>query len=830
MAIREEKEEEKILYGMYKRKEGLFKKFRFRQMMSSAESYEIRSVIKKALESNNFQHAPVTKGYDRLSVDKLLVELLNDYPSWDVKSLHGKIKNHTYYSPEEDVTKMLCRKIKLSDSLSEGIIADFPAKLILQGIKDVRPLVNCYGDALFECMTSSDMGVNTMWGVRSSNDSRGEYTFSNIDEDFDSYEDLLQYYKNRPPEDRYVSDEDKPIINFNDLLQLLLEKYTIDELRTNVETIKKEIRTGFIFYLPFVEASQRDNDPNKSAFLRNREVIDKMLDHCDANTFSIIMNAEKFLKPILTMISEAKLDPEDKENLKHTYAMFTQISKLAKAKKFDELLTLIESEEKMAQEAENTPDLKFADIINDRLLDYEIILRKDITQNTRSFAKVKNNSELSNEIGMWLSVEGKSVEHLDQLSTTLVSDVRPAWWWEVDTVGFAMAGFQRMMEKKLYGGVSHKIDSDNNEEIWSEEKITDKAKEEALDLTEKFYNLVSLAKNNELSRSFTITNLVKAMKPDITPEELASLGLPKKASENPYGLEEKEYPQLSMDELRECIDAYKELQLARDGKVPSKYINHTNRVFKFVDENWATEREKEKVTSRSEALCEMFRLFLGQGMDPKKGALTPTHIIRLTNEEDFHEMVDISDVSKNRNFIDRVKFAVSYDAGTIPEESIIISAIKRIGADRRQLGDNGQNGDAYYSKYPVGERSATLEMLETTKVKEHIYPYDNAGEIDVMSDVIKPSNLVVFYNSIKSPEEGKNGVVTEQTGKLLEDASKTAKEFGMGLVLVDCTSICRELRNKTQQAESEFYKRQGVELKESAPEESIQPEVAPQSK
>ena len=613
------KEDFEKLYNLYEKKSGIFAKFKFKKMINSKQGQDCINLIKNTL-NNSFY------GKDKYSLRDscyIFVRLLNKFSISDINEMiSNHVSNNSFSNEKEtdDFKREMFSLVGLNyPNETESLNITFPAELLKNDITDVNLIINIYGESIFKAITENDL-YNYKVFTR----------FDPKSEEVNNYSDFMNYRS------KGASIENQTL--FNHTLCMLIEKYTLNELLNNKEIIKKEIETGLTFFL-----SKLNED--KNIYSNKRETFDKLINHFDSRTFVILHNIKSYLQPMLDIIMSNRLENEDINKIKDIYEVFKIISNYVKTSNYDGLLQFIE-------DFENKDEQKrpFYEILNDNILDYEFLFRKEIVDNTRSFDSLKPEIiEFSSLSGKKIEIECSLVNKVDQLTSSLVHvfESKPmgkdaASEFVFDTIG-TVANY----------ALSYKT----------------RSKEELKQIIVKLY---------ELGIEFNNTYKYGPNVLDIAKEKVKEILEP-----NEFDIAEKHF-KIYMDNYMDYAQV-------------NQVSKRDDLLYNFLEEQ--TEAFSKPLIDGIDNYKEMNRN-LSFFYKPKGEKLLATQILRLNSFDDFRSLIFLNESYP-------YSMAVSFDSKSMSEDSIMISSTGNIETNNREI-------QAFYNSYPLNNRSASLGMLENT--------------------------------------------------------------------------------------------------------------------
>ena len=586
------------LYHQYGKKNGLFSKFRFKRKINNEKFDKIvddlYNIINK-INSNQFD----IKKEDLYGV---IIRLLDENSYEDIEKIikdYNDSKNIHMEKIEEILTKTLFELAGVKDErLLKGIQLDVAAYLCANDI-DYSKILSIYGETVFNAILENDS-----YSTYSKN--YNSYTLK--DEQLESYHDLFNHDFDNNDNIRDV------LYAFNDLMSQIMSKYSKDELFNNSELIKKEITKGLTYLLP--KKSKRENN----LFSNNRELLDKIIDDFDTKSIIVVYQSKEYLKPIMDLIKSSVLTTEEKESLKEMYNLFSRLSDAIKSKDFKVLKNIIDE-----VKSTNNNEFEFYELLNNYVLDYEYMLRKDIVENARSFENLSTDNYIfsSNE-GKELDCECVYIEKSDELKSTLIHL-------------FSNKELKYHEQKESFCRISL------NTACTHALQYKTRTKEELKDLIIKIYKLYKKADDNSSLES--------------TKEKLKEL------------LTEEEY-ELCEQKYNLYVDHY------NDRSETDQIFTIGNDLYNFVREE--TNDFKEPLIPGIDDYKDMNWLLKRYLISPNGESLLATQILRLNSENDFRSLINLNDSFP-------YVMGVTFDGDSLNEESILISSTSNIESNNRPL-------------------------------------------------------------------------------------------------------------------------------------------------
>lgn len=639
------------LYELYDKKDGMFAKLKFKRMMKSQTAEGCMQGLYTIFNENNHMNDYEEMTHEKLEV--VLVRLLNKY---SLKEIYEMTTTYDRYGRD-------AKENKIEGALKVAIGIDNPNEqrgfdpescmyLLSSDIPNIDVLISNYGKAIYEAIMENDIYT--------------ERNFTNInleDTEVNSYEDFLKLRSNAS---RYNDATDL----FNFILMDLTKKYTTHELLTKTDIINKEIKAGITLRLPTLGSKEQN------VYSNNREVLDKMIDHFDGATLQVIENCKQYLNPILYMVTSKRLPEEDLDRLKKMYLMFSKISELEETNKYQDLLTFIETIEKNDEDG-----MSFAEIINNAVLDYEFLYRKEMVENTRSYASVPTeNKQFVSDTGKSIDIECSYVDKPEEISGTLFH--------------------------------SFESKTDNNMML---------------------SNLMFVALETVANSCFETKKRTKEDLKQII-VQLYELGV---KYNHPYYASSKQEINEALDKLQSMLteEEYEEVStrferwdthLTNSAEV-NQIRTRDSKLYDFLEEE--TEGFTKPLTPEVKDAKDMNYNF--KHLYQAKGeSVLAVQMMRVLSSNDFQSLIPFDRDNP-------CSLAITFDGKGLSEESILMSSTGNVETNNRPI-------VTFYEKYRgLDRRSATQDMVETTIGSSGMVRRRNS-EIDLVRSAVTPQSLMVF--------------------------------------------------------------------------------------
>ena len=604
------------LYELYDKKRGLFAKMSFKRLISSEKASECINGLMNIYE-NKFDPE---YDEDQSFFYKILVNLLNKYSIDDIRKMLYDHKDT--YEATDDLSKALFGLIGLEcPKETTGLKIKMPMYLIANGVTDVNALISIYGESIYNAMVNGEQYYDYSF-----------FSYNPEAEDFYSYEDFINYRNSNPKNTFWLE-------FFNEILSNIILKYSFEELFNNKETIKKEIEKGLMFYLPEKKSKE------SNVYSNNREVFDKMLDQFDSRTLMIINNLEQYLSPILGMIQSGHFDEEELEDLRNAYQMFSSVNDFIKTNNYQGLLNYINETIKNDEHG-----LQFCELLNNNILNYDFLVRKELVEHARSFEKEKTERLIfTSDKEESVECEAVLVNRPEQLKTTL------AHFFENKPLDRDIGA--DFMFSSLIVLANHHL------------KNGTRPKEEIKNLIAKIYELA-----DNYSHSYRFHGDIF----ELAKKDLESI--------------------LTEEEYKLCIDDYNLRLQHRFNKA------EVNQITKVDDTliNFLREETMDFTKPLVEGMknYEDFNRNAPRLFHERKETVLATQILRLNDEKDFRRLLGLTEYSP-------YAMAVSIDNRGMSEDSILLSSTDNLESNNAPL-------STLSSTEKVRRRDASLNQLENT--------------------------------------------------------------------------------------------------------------------
>lgn len=630
------------LYEIYlKNNKGLLSKFTFNRIMNNKKTYDciekLRSIFLGKYRKSNFP----------FDDQKLYVGFFNLLNKYSFSKLYKMLENYNENdsSFNEEIFSIIGMKYP---DVTKNLNLDFALNLICNDFVDFNYLLSLYGETIYNSILSVD-----------------EYFYSTpMVNDINSYDDFLKYRASN-------SSDDKLVGIFNEFFYIMTRKYTVEELLNESDKVKKEIATGITNYIPDL-ISDRTNDISD-----NREIFDKMADYFDSRTLMILLNAKSYLKPIENLINSNGMTSDDLMSLKEIYTMFYNIYNFELDNNYQGILELIETTVN-----NNQNGLNFCDIINDYVLTYESLIRKNIVENINTFENVPmTNFSYTDSNGLTSSVNCALVSNCSQLESTMVHifNNKPS-----DQSGIAIDYIVNVINTfGEYALINHSRSKENIKQV-------------IVQLCNILGNYTHFINPNRDVKK----EIQEKIKRILTPEEI-------ELCDNKYKLFEEHYQNHA--------------EVTQITKVSDVLYN-------FLIEE--TDNFKKPLTSDVTNYEEVNRK-LSIISSPFNENVLATQVLRLNSYQDFAKLILLNERQP-------YKLAVSFDKNGMSEDSIMISSTDNIESNNIPIAD-------FFRQYPLERRSASLDMLRNTVGVSDMTNRAN-NEIDLIRSSVAPQNLLIFFN------------------------------------------------------------------------------------
>lgn len=377
------------LYEIYSRNhQGLFSKMRFQRILKSEKTKICINTLRNIF--NEYHYFVGNCSYNDNDLYVGFFNLLNRF------SFNELYKLMYYYREDDKVFEKKIFSIVGMNQPCEMYHTDmcFPLNLICHDFLDYNKLLTLYGETIYNAMLETDIYTERM-------------AFLIKMDNINSYKEFLEYRLSNPSGDELVS-------TYNIVFGNIIMKYSVDELLNDSERVKKEIMTGITAYLPYPVSGETNS------VSENREIFDKMMDHFDSKTLSIFFNIYRLLKPIADLVDSNRFQEDELIALKNMYILFSKIDQFMKSMNYEGLLELIEETVKNDESG-----LEFYEIINDYILTYEYLIRKDIIENVNTFENVPTEQlSFTDSKGRTLLVECGYIATCEQLASPLIHFIK----------------------------------------------------------------------------------------------------------------------------------------------------------------------------------------------------------------------------------------------------------------------------------------------------------------------------------------------------------------------------------------------------------------------